>query len=77
VYFSIGKKVRRQFGGEVEIIYLVKNGIIQKCPEGGSEGCSDVCPFFTFDNQTKKLRISCRPKTMDIKIDNFYEANEC
>ena len=75
--FSVGKKIRKQFGGEISITYLVKDGIIQVCPERSNEGCSNTCPFFTFDEKLKKLKISCRPKTMGIIIDNVYEANEC
>jgi len=75
--FSIGKKIRKQFGGDIDITYLVKDGIIQVCPEKNNEGCSNVCPFFTFDIKSQRLKISCRPKTMDIVIDGIYEANEC
>lgn len=75
--FLVGKKIRKQFGGEINISYLVKDGVIQACPDNNKELCSSACPFFTYDDSTKKLKISCRPKTMDIKIEGEYEANEC
>jgi len=75
--FSVGKKIRKQFGGEITIAYLVKDNIIQECPVNNNKGCSNACPFFTFDEKLKKLKLSCRSKTMDIIIDGIYEANEC
>lgn len=75
--FFVGKKIRKQFGGEINITYLVKDGIIQLCPDGMHEGCSNVCPFFTYDENMKKLKLSCKFKTIDIKIEGDYEANEC
>lgn len=71
--FSIGMKTKRQNSvnddyKEVTIIYLIKDGIHQKCPDTREE-CSNACPFFEYNIETNKIRLSCRPYTVLINLN--------